>query len=255
MMRWFGYVIGCFVAGVVALNLYFFAAIASWQVLNPASSAFMRAERMRLCGANFVTCGIDHRWVPYDQISRNLKRAVIASEDADFVSHSGWEVDAMLDAWEKNKRRGHVVAGGSTITQQLAKNLFLSGERHYLRKGEELLITWMLEFWLDKERILEIYLNSVEWGEGIFGAEAAAQHYFKRPASQLTVGQAARLAAAPAGAQVFRQEALLRQRPYQLHAQGDGHRQPDGVGDAAGLIHPATGAFVNLHSVALSGRG
>lgn len=196
MMRWFGYVIGCFVAGVVALNLYFFAAIASWQVLNPASSAFMRAERMRLCGANFVTCGIDHRWVPYDQISRNLKRAVIASEDADFVSHSGWEVDAMLDAWEKNKRRGHVVAGGSTITQQLAKNLFLSGERHYLRKGEELLITWMLEFWLDKERILEIYLNSVEWGEGIFGAEAAAQHYFKRPVSQLTVGQAARLAAA-----------------------------------------------------------
>ncbi len=127
MMRWFGYVIGCLAAGVVALNLYFFAAIASWQVFNPASSAFMRAERMRLCGANVITCRIDHRWVSYDQISRNLKRAVIASEDADFVSHAGWEVDAMLDAWEKNKRRGHVVAGGSTITQQLAKNLFLSG--------------------------------------------------------------------------------------------------------------------------------
>ena len=151
---------------MVALNLYFFAAIASWQVFDPSSTSFMRAERMRLCGANVFTCKVDHRWVNYDQISRNLKRAVIASEDADFVSHSGWEVDAMLDAWEKNKRRGHVVAGGSTITQQLAKNLFLSGERHYLRKGEELVITWMLEFWLDKERILEIYLNSVEWGEG-----------------------------------------------------------------------------------------
>ncbi|WP_204338035.1 phosphate acyltransferase, partial [Proteus mirabilis] len=108
-------------AGVVALNLYFFAAIASWQVFDPASTSFMRAERMRLCGANVFTCNVDRRWVNYDQISRNLKRAVIASEDADFVSHSGWEVDAMLDAWEKNKRRGHVVAGGSTITQQLAK--------------------------------------------------------------------------------------------------------------------------------------
>ncbi|WP_295499764.1 transglycosylase domain-containing protein, partial [uncultured Ralstonia sp.] len=101
MMRWLGYVIGCFIAGVIALNLYFFAAIASWQWLDPSSSAFMRAERMRLCGANVFTCRIDHRWVNYDQISRNLKRAVIASEDADFVSHSGWEVDAMLDAWEK----------------------------------------------------------------------------------------------------------------------------------------------------------
>ena len=96
----------------------------------------------------------------------------------------------------RNVKAGRVREGGSTITQQLAKNLFLSGERHYLRKGEELLITWMLEFWLDKERILEIYLNSVEWGEGVFGAEAAAQHYFKRPAAQLSVGQAARLAAA-----------------------------------------------------------
>lgn len=194
MMRWLGYVIGCFIAGVIALNLYFFAAIASWQWLDPSSSAFMRAERMRLCGANVFTCRIDHRWVNYDQISRNLKRAVIASEDADFVSHSGWEVDAMLDAWEKNKRRGHVVAGGSTITQQLAKNLLLSGERTLVRKGQEIVLTFALEKFLSKERILEIYLNHVEWGEGVFGAEAAAQHYFRKSAVRLTPYEAARLA-------------------------------------------------------------
>jgi monofunctional biosynthetic peptidoglycan transglycosylase len=162
--------------------------------LNPSSTTFMRAERWRLCGFNFWSCR-SRQWVRYDEISRNIKRAVIASEDADFVNHPGYELDAMLDAWERNKQRGRIVRGGSTITQQLAKNLFLSSEQNYLRKGQELAITWMLELWLDKQRIFEIYLNSVEWGEGVFGVEAAAQHYFHTSASKLTVGQAARLAA------------------------------------------------------------
>lgn len=195
-LRWLAYLLGTLIAGVLAMQVYFFLQIAAWQTVNPSSTAFLRAEQWRLCGFKFWSCQVDRRWVGYDDISRNLKRAVIASEDADFVNHPGYELDAMLDAWERNKKRGHIVRGGSTITQQLAKNLFLSSEQHYLRKGQELAITWMLEFWLDKQRIYEIYLNSVEWGEGVFGVEAAAQHYFKTGAAKLSVGQAARLAAA-----------------------------------------------------------
>jgi monofunctional biosynthetic peptidoglycan transglycosylase len=195
-LRWLGYLAGCLIAGILAMQVYFFLQIAAWQFINPSSTAFMRAERWRLCGVNVWSCPVDRKWVRYDDISRNIKRAVIASEDADFVNHPGYELDAMLDAWERNKQRGHIVRGGSTITQQLAKNLFLSSEQNYLRKGQELVITWMLELWLDKQRIFEIYLNSVEWGEGVFGIEAAAQHYFHTSAAKLSVGQAARLAAA-----------------------------------------------------------
>ncbi|AZG15295.1 MULTISPECIES: monofunctional biosynthetic peptidoglycan transglycosylase [Cupriavidus] len=195
-MRWIGYLGECLIVGVLALQVYFFLQIAAWQYLDPSSTSFMRAERWRLCGLNVWSCSVDRKWVGYGEMSRNIKRAVIASEDADFVNHPGYELDAMLDAWERNKKRGHIVRGGSTITQQLAKNLFLSSEQYYVRKGQELAITWMLEFWLDKQRIFEIYLNSVEWGEGVFGVEAAAQHYFHTSASRLTVGQAARLAAA-----------------------------------------------------------
>jgi monofunctional biosynthetic peptidoglycan transglycosylase len=195
-LRWIGYFGECLIVGVLAMQVYFFLQIAAWQYLNPSSTSFLRAERWRLCGFNFWSCTVDHKWVSYDEMSRNIKRAVIASEDADFVNHPGYELDAMLDAWERNKQRGRIVRGGSTITQQLAKNLFLASEQYYVRKGQELAITWMLEFWLDKQRIFEIYLNSVEWGEGVFGVEAAAQHYFHTSASKLTVGQAARLAAA-----------------------------------------------------------
>ena len=137
---------------------------------------------------------MQHQWVPYNRISNNLKRAVIASEDDSFVDHEGVDWEAMQKAYEKNQKKGKVVSGGSTITQQLAKNLFLSGERSYLRKGQELIITYMLELCMSKERILEIYLNSVEWGVGVFGAEAASQHYYHVSASALSVAQAARLA-------------------------------------------------------------
>ena len=138
---------------------------------------------------------IRYTWVPYEKISRNLKRALIASEDSTFVDHEGFDWDGIQLAIEKNRAKGKTVAGGSTITQQLAKNLFLSPEKSYLRKGQEAIITLMLERMLDKERILELYLNVIEWGNGIFGAEAAARRYYNVSAAQLSAEQAAKLAA------------------------------------------------------------
>jgi monofunctional biosynthetic peptidoglycan transglycosylase len=175
------------------VQLYFFLQIGWWVNHNPGSTSFMR-HQLSILRDKDPNTQLKHQWVPYNRISNNLKRAIIASEDSNFSEHDGVDWEAMQKAYEKNTKKGKVVAGGSTITQQLAKNLFLSGERSYLRKGQEVIITYMLEFWMDKERIFEIYLNSVEWGTGIFGAEAAAQHYYGIPASQLGAVQAARLA-------------------------------------------------------------
>jgi monofunctional biosynthetic peptidoglycan transglycosylase len=136
-----------------------------------------------------------YQWVPYRQISVELKRAMIAAEDARFVDHEGFDWEGIQLALDKNYERGHIVAGGSTISQQLAKNLFLTAQRSYWRKGEEALITVMLEAILDKRRILELYLNVIEWGNGVFGCEAAARHYFGVGAGALDAPQAARLAA------------------------------------------------------------
>lgn len=175
------------------VQLYFFVQIAWWTGHNPASTSFMRHQEEVLQEKD-TQFELKQKWVPYSRISSNLKRAVIASEDDGFVDHEGVDWEAMQKAFEKNKKKGKVVSGGSTITQQLAKNLFLSGERSYLRKGQELIITYMLEMCMDKERILEIYLNVVEWGVGVFGAEAAAKHYFGVSAAALSPAQAARLA-------------------------------------------------------------
>ncbi|PXW24407.1 monofunctional biosynthetic peptidoglycan transglycosylase [Paraburkholderia caballeronis] len=191
--RWLGYAGAVFATAWLATQLFYFAQIAAWNVVNPRSTAFMRSDAARLARER-PDLAIQRTWVPYDQISRNLKRAIIASEDANFANNSGYETDAILQAWERNRARGHIVRGGSTITQQLARNLFLSRERSYIRKAQELIITWMLETLLDKERIFEIYLNSVEWGNGVYGAEAAARYYFHTPAAKLSAGQAARLA-------------------------------------------------------------
>jgi len=177
----------------IATQLYFFAMVGIYTFVNPSSTAFMRSDAWRLA-QDRPDLSIQRTWIPYDQISRNLKRAIIASEDANFVTNNGYETDAILKAWEKNKARGKIVAGGSTISQQLARNLFLSREKSYVRKAQELVITSMLEFWMDKERIFEIYLNSVEWGNGVYGAEAAAHYYYKTSASKLTAWQSARLA-------------------------------------------------------------
>ena len=138
---------------------------------------------------------LKHQWVDYNHISPNLKRAVIASEDSKFNDHEGFDWQGIEKAYEKNLKKGKIVAGGSTISQQLAKNLFLSSKRTPWRKGEEAIITVMLEKMLSKQRILEIYLNVIEWGNGIFGAEAASRHYFKTSAVNLSAPQAAKLAA------------------------------------------------------------
>ena len=193
------------VAGL-ALQLFFIGRIALMSVVDPQSTAFQRSEAWRIANTGALRWRQD--WRDYDQISDHLKRAVIAAEDDSFASHEGVDWDAIERAWERNAQAEEAaqraaqnkparplrIRGGSTITQQLAKNLLLSGERTLLRKGQELVLTYALEHMLTKRRILEIYLNSVEWGEGVFGAEAAAQHYFRKSAAQLTAWEAARLA-------------------------------------------------------------
>lgn len=178
---------------ILLLQLYYFAQIGLWVVFNPSSTSFMQAQLVQLREKN-PNVVLKQQWVPYQQISKNLKRAIIVSEDALFAEHQGVDWAALEKAYLKNTRKGRVVAGGSTITQQLAKNLFLSGSRSYFRKAQELVITYMLEFWMSKERIFEIYLNVVEWGNGVFGAEAAARHYYRVSAANLSASQAAKLA-------------------------------------------------------------
>ncbi|MFZ3286713.1 MAG: monofunctional biosynthetic peptidoglycan transglycosylase [Telluria sp.] len=178
---------------VLLVQLYFFLQICWWTRFNPSSTSFMREQLSALREKN-PDAAIKQQWVPYSRISNHLKRAVIASEDANFSGHDGVDWEALQKAYEKNNKKHKVVGGGSTITQQLAKNLFLSGSRSYLRKGQELVIAYMLETVMEKRRILEIYLNVVEYGRGVFGAEAASRHYFRVAAANLTVGQAAKLA-------------------------------------------------------------
>jgi len=228
-LRW----LGMLVLAWVLLELFFVARITAMLVIDPQSTAFERSEAWRVTTAT-GSLRWRQQWTPYSQIAVHLKRAVIASEDDGFANHDGVDWNALEKAWQKNARAEELAAkaqgvaqarqlarqkagqtapaaksviaaplkpvkvakvvGGSTITQQLAKNLFLSGERTLLRKGQEFVLTLLLEAILDKQRILEIYLNSVEWGEGIFGAEAAAQHYYRKPAAQLSAFEAARLA-------------------------------------------------------------
>ena len=194
---------------LLSLQLVFAARVALMAVIDPQSTTFQRSEAWRLMVEKHQLAW-SQEWVDGEQVAAHLKRAVIASEDAGFAEHSGVDWSALEKAWGRNQQAdvragrqaqrtpGRVIApkvvGGSTITQQLAKNLFLSGERTVLRKAQELLITLMLEALLSKERLLEIYLNHVEWGEGVFGAQAAARHYFRLDAARLGPAQAARLA-------------------------------------------------------------
>jgi monofunctional biosynthetic peptidoglycan transglycosylase len=174
--------------------LWFAAHIWWWVDHNPSSSSFMQ-HRLQAMQDKNPKAELRQKWVSYRRISNNLKRALIAAEDAKFVDHEGFDWDGIQKAYEKDLKQGRIVAGGSTISQQLSKNLFLSMRRTPWRKAEEALITVMLEHIMDKRRIFEIYLNVIEWGNGIFGAEAAARHYFHVHAAQLTPEQAATLAA------------------------------------------------------------
>jgi monofunctional glycosyltransferase len=189
-----GLALGLCVLAVLLLQAYFALMIVWWRDHPPHETAFMAARMQELQRRN-PHATLHYEFVAYSRIAMPLKRAMIAAEDAKFVDHEGFDWDGIELALEKNQKRGRIVAGGSTITQQLAKNLFLSGSRSWLRKGEEAVITLMLEAILDKRRIFELYLNVVEWGNGVFGAEAAAQRYFGIPAARLTAEQGARLAA------------------------------------------------------------
>jgi monofunctional biosynthetic peptidoglycan transglycosylase len=179
--------------GLLLWQSWYLGWVVWWKYVDPGTTS-LQAQRLDELREKNPQAQLQKQWLPYEKISPHLKRAVVAAEDDKFIDHEGFDWEGMQKAIEKNQRKGRVVAGGSTISQQLAKNLLLSPNKTVLRKGEEAIITVWLELLWDKRRILEVYLNTVEWGEGIFGAEAAARHYFGISASQLSPAQAARLA-------------------------------------------------------------
>ena len=193
-LRWALRAVLVLVALLLIIQLWYLGWVAWWKYNDPGQTSFMSRE-LAVLREKKPNAELKHRWVGYERISNQLKRAVIASEDANFTEHEGVDWQAIEKAYKENIRKGRHARGGSTITQQLAKNLFLSSERSYWRKAQELVITYMIEALWDKRRILEVYLNVVEWGDGLFGAEAAARQYFGVSASQLSAEQSARLAA------------------------------------------------------------
>jgi monofunctional biosynthetic peptidoglycan transglycosylase len=190
-------------AVLACLWLAWIAAHIGWYRYQPPRETAFMAQRLDEMRAKGGRATLQYRWMPYARISMQLKRAMVAAEDAKFAEHGGFDWDGIQNAFEKNRKKGHVVRGGSTITQQLAKNLFLSPVKSYWRKAQEAVVTVLLEAMLPKQRILELYLNVIEWGNGVFGAEAAAQRYFGVAASQLSAEQAARLAAMTPSPRVF----------------------------------------------------
>ncbi|MSQ21164.1 MAG: monofunctional biosynthetic peptidoglycan transglycosylase [Betaproteobacteria bacterium] len=194
LLKVFGKLVLLLVFVLIVYEFWILAQIGWMRWFNPGASAFME-RRLAVMQEKNPKARLKHLWFEYARISVHLKRALIVSEDAKFVNHEGFDWAAIEKALEKNLQRGKVVSGGSTISQQLAKNLFLSSDRSLIRKVQEAIITLMLEAVLPKRRIFEIYLNIIEWGEGVFGAQAAATHYFQINAGQLNEWQAARLAA------------------------------------------------------------
>jgi len=228
VLRWLGWAVAALLIAVLAVNAWFAAHILWWRSHPVGETSFM-AYRMDELHAKSPKAKLQYTWVPYEKISNNLKRALVAAEDAKFVDHEGFDWDGIQLALEKNQKKGRVVAGGSTITQQLAKNLFLTPSRSYLRKAEEAVITVMLETLLDKKRILEIYLNVIEWGELVFGAEAAARYHFGVAAADLSPEQAARLAAMVPNPRKYgpgANTAYLQRRTTTLLARMNGARVP-----------------------------
>lgn len=194
MLKWIGRGLLALIVLLALYQVWLFSHVWWWVDHNPSASAFMEEQLAKL-QEDDPEAELRHKWVPYERISPNLKRALIASEDAKFLDHEGFDWEGIQTAWEKNLKKGRIVAGGSTISQQLAKNLFLSSRKTPWRKGEEAIITLMLEKMMSKRRIFEIYLNVIEWGNGVFGAEAAARYYYKTSAASLGAPQAAKLAA------------------------------------------------------------
>jgi len=193
LARWLKIALLALLGLVLAYQFWLFGWVLWWNWIDPGTTRFMeiRLAELRIKDPK---AQLKSQWVPYARIDDDLKRAIIAAEDAKFVDHEGFDWEGIQKALEKNQKRGRIVAGGSTISQQLAKNLFLSPAKTPWRKAEEAVITLMLEAVWDKRRILEVYLNVIEWGNGVFGAEAAARHYYGVGAGQLSAEQAARLA-------------------------------------------------------------
>jgi monofunctional biosynthetic peptidoglycan transglycosylase len=199
------------------MQFWYLGHVLWWKAFDPSSTAFMEAGLERMQEKN-PDAALRYRWVDYPRISMNLKRAVIAAEDSKFLTHDGFDWDGMETAMQKNLKKGRIVAGGSTISQQLAKNLFLSASRNPFRKLQEAVITVMIEQLWSKRRILEVYLNVIEWGNGIYGAESAARRYFKSSAATLGPGESARLAAM-----------IPNPRYYETHSSGRGLLRRQGI--------------------------
>lgn len=192
--RWFWRALLLVVYALFLYQLWLLSHVLYWKHNDPPSSAFMQ-HQIKILRENNPEATLRHTWVPYRQISHEMKRAIIVAEDSKFLHHNGFDYASMQNAFKKNLAQGKITAGGSTISQQLAKNLFLSEKKSIGRKLQEAVITVMLETIMSKQRILEIYLNVIEWGRGVFGVEAAAQHYYGLSAASLTKQQATYLAA------------------------------------------------------------
>lgn len=192
--RWFLKLSLWAIYGIFLYQIWLLFHVLYWKHNDPQSTAFMERQ-LEILRADHAGATLQHQWVSYQHISDEIKRAVVAAEDSQFLQHHGFDYDALWNAFQKNLAQGSITAGGSTISQQLAKNLFLSDNKSFLRKAQEAMITVMLEQVMSKQRILEIYLNVIEWGNGVFGVEAAARHYFGQSAAALAPHQAALLAA------------------------------------------------------------
>ena len=194
LLRWTGYAILLSLILLVAVQFWFLAHIWYWADHNPESTAFMRS-RLEIIREDEPGARLSHRWVPYNRISGHLKRAVVAAEDDKFMDHTGFDWEAIQKAYEKNLREGEIVSGASTIPQQLSKNLFFTTYKSLVRKAREAIVVSWMEHDLPKKRIIEIYLNVIEWGDGVYGCEAAARRYYGVSCASLDVDQAAGLAA------------------------------------------------------------
>lgn len=236
--------LGIFI-GVLGFEAIMFVRVARLRTHNPGSTSLIETRNSE-AQARGQQARREQIWMPLNQISPNLQRAILAGEDTNFLAHRGFDYEAIQKVWDQAQREAAKEAksegdaeddwlpslpdfkrGASTVTQQLAKNLYLSSQRNFIRKGQEALLTIFLERLLSKRRILEIYLNVIEWGDGIYGAEAAARRYFNKSAASLTTSEAAYLSAmVPNPRTVFnprinprrvarRQRIIMRGMPYQ----------------------------------------
>ncbi len=212
VFRWTFRILLGMLLGIVVYEGILFVRVFRLRSNNPSSTSLIDT-RIRETEAKGQKPKREQTWVPLEKISPNLQRAVLAGEDSNYLSHNGFDFEAIQNAWDQAQREAAKEAkkegedddwlpslpefkrGGSTIRQQLAKNLYLSSQKSFIRKGQEAIVTLMLERMLTKRRILEIYLNVIEWGDGVYGAEAAAQRYFHKPAASLSFNEAAFLSA------------------------------------------------------------